>query len=608
MTKMDTLPKDRTIYKMFQETVQKYPTRPALRWKPTKNDDYKTLTYSELDVQVKAARRAFHALGLRRGDSVAVLSEGRPEWVITDLAAHSLGLRLVAPYTVLPAQQTAHVIRDSRAKAVIVSDLKLLKKVGEIRESCPSLHSVIVLTALPEEVKLENATLWTDFLRVGKDNATPENELDAISASISADETATLIYTSGTTGDPKGAMLSHRNVLHTIDRVYDDKVADLNEQDVFLSFLPLSHITERDGYYLAVRGGACTVYSQGLSSLGEELTTTVRPSAILCVPRLWENIYEKALDGLEKRDEKTKKKIFWAIEVGHKVIKANSEGKSPGLLTSLQYKIADKLILSKIREKVTGGNLRHCVSGGAPLSGDAAKFFLALGVNIMEGYGLSECNIISINRLNRQRIGTVGEIMPYTETKLAPDGELLVRGEGVMSGYFNQPETTAEAIDSEGWFHTGDIVELSSDGYIKITDRKKDILILTNGKKVAPQPIETLLKQSPYIGEAVLFGDRQATISALIVPAFDKLVAWAKTETIEFKKAEELLDLPAVQKLIKSEIDLKNATLADYEKIKRFKLIHTPFSIEAGELTPSLKVKRKVVAQKYAELITEMAR
>ena len=510
-----------------------------------------------------------------------------------------------------PVAQTAHIVRDSGAKVIVVSDAKLLKKVQEIRTDCPELATLIVLSATPEEIEAAGAMLWTDFLKRGEldqGKTVTDTELDKISASIPADEIATLIYTSGTTGDPKGAMLSHQNVLHTADRVYDGGVASLNETDVFLSFLPLSHITERDGYYLAVRGGGCTVYSQGLSSLAEELTTTVRPSAILCVPRLWENIYEKARDGLEKRDEKTKKKIFWALGVGKKIVVANSAGKSPGIFTQIQYAIADKLILSKIREKVTGGNLRHCVSGGAPLGNEAAEFFLALGVNIMEGYGLSECNIIAINRPGRQRIGTVGEIMPLTETKLASDGELLVRGAGVMRGYHHQPEATTEAIDAEGWFHTGDIVELSPDGYVKITDRKKDLLVLANGKKVAPQPIEAAIKTSPYIGEAVLFGDRQATVSALIIPAFDKLVTWAKESGIEFKKAEELLDNAAVQKLIKSELDLKNATLADYEKVKRFKLIATPFSIEAGELTPTLKVKRKVVAVKYAALIAEMSR
>jgi long-chain acyl-CoA synthetase len=294
--------------------------------------------------------------------------------------------------------------------------------------------------------------------------------------------------------------------------------------------------------------------------------------------------------------------------VGIEGARRKSAGQKPGLLLSVQHKLAERLALSKIREKATGGRLRYCVSGGAPLDPEAAAFFLGIGVQMLEGYGLSETSVMTVNRPDRQRIGTVGTLLPNVEVKLAEDGEILMRGQGRMQGYFKKPEATAEAIDSEGWFRTGDIGEFSPDGYLKITDRKKDILVLTNGKKVAPQPIEAQLKHSGYIGEAVLFGDKQPTICALLVPAFDKLLAWAKSKDLPTNDMGILLARPEVQELFKDEVRKFTPELADYERIKRFKLVDKPFSIDGGELTPTLKVKRKFVAQKYADLLDAMAR
>ncbi len=439
--------------------------------------------------------------------------------------------------------------------------------------------------------------------------------LNALAQTVRADDTATIIYTSGTTGDPKGAMLSHANILQTPDGVVSDKIADLGPDDVFLSFLPLSHITERvGGHFLPIRVGACIVYSLGLLALTEEIQTAVRPTAMLCVPRLWENMHDKARDQIAKMDDKQRKIVEWGLEIGIDVAKRKSAGQSIGPILQAKHLTADKLVLSKLREKVTGGRLRNCVSGGAPLDPVTAEFFLGIGIQILEGYGLSETNIIAINRPNRQRIGTVGNLMPHTKVKIAEDGEILMNGQGRMQGYYNKPDATREAIDEQGWFHTGDIGELSADGYLKITDRKKDLLVLTNGKKVAPQPIEALLKHSPYISEAVLFGDKSATVMALLVPDYDakgkpaKLIAWAKEKNLPTEDIPALLVLPDVQKLFKTEVDKNTPDLADFEKIKRFKLVPQPFTIDGGELTPTLKVKRKFVAQKYADLLASMAR
>jgi long-chain acyl-CoA synthetase len=600
----------RTLYRMFHETVQAHGSARAVGYKPTKTaSDYTYLTYAELNARVCELARGLAALGLKRGDALALVMENRLEWTMSDLAAQLLGLVLVSPYATLPAPQIAYILRDSRAKAILFSDAKQKAKVLSIKDDCSDLQHLIALEGEPEHLEHEGVLPFAELLEQGKASGMSDVELEKLSREVDPNAVATLIYTSGTTGDPKGAMLSHTNILQTPDAVVEEPVADLGTSDVFLSFLPLSHITERvGGHYLPLRVGACIVYSQGLASLGEEITKTVRPTCLLCVPRLFENMYEKFQDALAKREGRKKQIAEWAIRVGIEIAERRSAGKSPGLLLSLQRVVADRLALSKIREAVTGGNLRFVVSGGAPLDHKIAAFFLGIGIEILEGYGLSETNIIAINRPARQRIGTVGSIMPRCEVKIADDGEILMRGQGKMLGYLNKPDATAEAIDADGWFHTGDIGELSGDKYLKITDRKKDLIVLTNGKKVAPQPIEAELKHSPYIAEAVLFGDKQATVMALLVPAFDKLLAWAKSQELPTNDIEALLANSAVQKLYRGEIDRLTPHLADYEKIKRFKMIGKPFGIDSGELTPTLKVKRKFVAEKYADLLASMAR
>ncbi len=600
--------RSRTLYQMFLETVARDADRPALGWKTGKAENYEYLTYAQTLAKVKEMRQALDALGLRRGERLALLCEGRPEWAITDLAAHALGLVLVAPYTTLPAAQTADILRDSGAKAIIVSDAKQLAKIVPIRAALTDLQHLIVMDGDAEKIEAACAISWADLLAKGKATGKNEAELDAISSAVNPEDAATFIYTSGTTGEPKGAMLSHLNLLQTTDAIMDENRVYLNDHDVFLSFLPLSHISERvGGHYIPLQFGSCIVYSQGLLRFGEELTKTLRPTAMISVPRLWQNIHEKALDAFAKMPEDKRKKVEWGIGVGKEVVRCHAQGKNPGLILALKHKIADKLILSKVREQVTGGNLRYCVSGGAPLDDETGEFFLGIGIQILEGYGLSEANIIAINRPNRQRLGTVGNLLAAVELKIAEDGEIWMRGQGRMAGYHNKPEDTAEAIDADGWFHTGDIGELSADGYLKITDRKKDLLVLANGKKVAPQPIEADLKRSPYIAEAVLLGDRQATVGVLLVPDYNKLLVWAKEKGLPADPAL-LIEEPETLKLFKSEIESQTKHLADYEKIKRFRVIEKPFTIDGGELTPTLKVKRKVVNEKYADLIASMSR
>ncbi len=597
----------RTIYSMFLESVQRHSLRPAVGIRQAKSESITYWTYSELSEIVDRMRLGLLSLGLNNGDRIAVMSENRVEWIVIDLAAQSLGIINVAPYQSLPAQQAAYIVRDSGSLVLFCSDIKQCRKAIEISPSCPDLKTIVSMDAPTDELKEAGIVSYDDLLTVAS-TAGDEANLVRLTSLVDPTQTALFIYTSGTTGNPKGAMLSHLNVLQTPDAVVDEPIADIGPGDRFLSFLPLSHITERvGGYYLPIRVGACIIFSLGLSQVGAEITEIVRPTCMICVPRIFDNMHAKFIDGLQKLDDKTRKKILWAIEVGTQRATYRSDGKAFGLIKELTYRAADHFILGKIREKVTGGNMRFFVSGGAPLNPVTAKFFLAIGIQILEGYGLSETNIVAINRPGKQRIGTVGTLLPKVEINIANDGELLLRGQGRMKGYYGLPEQTAEAIDADGWFHSGDIGEMSSDGYLKITDRKKDLIVLANGKKVAPQPIEALIKQSEFVGEAVLLGDRQSTVIGLLVPNFARLLEWAKDKGLTLQ-ATELVNLPEVQKLFKSEIDKYATGLADYEKIKRFRVLDRPFSIESGELTPTLKVKRKFVADKYADIISGMVR
>jgi len=591
---------ERTIYQMLKESVQKFGRRPALGRK--QGEAYRYLTYDEVWERVRALRKGLAALGVKKGDRIALLSENRPEWALTDLAAHCLGVVAVAIYPTLPTPQVQYLVSDSAARVLVVSTEKQLAKALQLRPHVRTLEQIVVMDGPAPEGVLT----FDEVCERGKSSGIRDADLDAQAADVSPDDMATLIYTSGTTGDPKGAMLTHTNLLYTGHAAL--QIVELNENDVFLSFLPLCHIIERvGGYYLPLSIGARIVYSEGVFAIANEIAE-VKPTVFLCVPRLYENVMERILEHAAKLPARRKRVLDWALAVGKECVERKEAGRSIGPILALKRAIADRLALRTIREKASGGRARFFVSGGAPLNPVTAAFFEAFGVRILEGYGLTECPVISLNRPDRSRLGTVGPPLPGIEVKIAPDGEILARGPSLMRGYFGKPEATAETIDEAGWLHTGDVGEMTPDGMLKITDRKKDIIVLANGKNVAPQPIEARLKESPYIAEIVLIGDRQGSLVAIVVPAFDRLRAWAKQNEIPAHDMGELTRRAETRKLFKDEIDRLSGDLADFERIKRFSLVEQPFSIETGELTPTLKVKRKIIAQKYTHLIEQMAR
>ena len=582
----------------FAEAARQYPHRPALSYKPGGSKTWVTLTYQETAEQVRQVSLGLRAMGIGRGDRVALLSENRPEWAICDLATQAAGGVTVPIYPTLPTAQVAHILADSGAKAVVVSDAKQAAKIFSLRGDTAALSVIVVMD---KDAGKDGAATLAALKEAGA-AASFDESYEARRDSVQPDDLMSLVYTSGTTGSPKGAMLTHANMGAAIDGANAQFPQFTPPNDVFLSFLPLSHVFERVTYNLALTQGAHTVYNDSIFKLLDNMAE-LHPTIMQCVPRVFESIQERVLDGIAKLPERRRNLTNRALEIGGIVARRRNAGQSVSPLLFALHAFYDALVLSKIRARF-GSKVKFLVSGGAPLSPSTATFFLAIGIPILEGWGLTETTAAAAaNQRGHIKIGTVGPHLAGVSLQIAADGEILVSGPTVMRGYWNLPDATGEVIDENGWFHTGDIGEIDPQGYLKITDRKKDILVLANGKKVAPQPIETLLKRSPLLTEVVLLGDNSGTVGALVVPNFDLLKAWAKEQGRDLTKPEELAADPAARKYVKSEIDKLSKDLADFEKIKRIALVPQPFTQEGGELTPTLKVKRKVVAEKYGRLL-----
>ncbi|HUP48529.1 MAG TPA: long-chain fatty acid--CoA ligase [Thermoanaerobaculia bacterium] len=576
--------------------------RPAVM-KHKQGDRWVDITVPEFRDRVRHLSAAFRSIGVKPGDRVAILSENRPEWTITDLAALTAGAVTVPVYPTLLQWQIEYILNDSGSVVVVCSDDEQLQKVVEIRSHCPSIHTLIVCDP---PAKLPAGIL--DFEQTvekgrAEDERTGRAKFDDLRKSRKASDLATLVYTSGTTGNPKGAMLTHGNITSNV--LSCAPLIPLEAGDVTLSILPLSHILERMADFVYLYRGATIAYAENVLKVADNLQE-VKPHAFAAVPRLFEKMRARIMDNVAAAPPARQKIFHWALRVAEQRLPYRVERKPlpPGL--KIKSAIADKLVFKKIHERL-GGRVRFVLSGGAPLSAELASFFIGAGVEIYEGYGLTETSpVISVNTPARRRLGTVGPVIPGVEVRIAPDGEILTRGPHVMEGYWNNPEATAQAFDSEGWFHTGDIGELDRDGFLKITDRKKDIIINAYGKNIAPQPLEALLKSSPYIGTPVLIGDRRKYLSALIVPNFEKLERDAAARGVTTKDREQLVKDESVLSIIQTEIDRFNQNLDRQEKIRRFMLLPRDFTIDADEITPSLKVKRKVIDTKYKDLIDQM--
>ena len=593
-----------TIPEMFLRLTERYAadTRPVMMVKV--GGVYKGISYAELRRRFELFACGLASLGIRKGDRVAIIAENRPEWVVSDLGIVSLGAVDVPIYPTNTAKQVEYILNDSGARVAIVSNQFQLNKILKVRGDVPSLEKTIVMLEKPTAGDDPDVLTFAHVLQAGEEfeRAHPNFVRDA-AAAVRPDDLLTLIYTSGTTGNPKGVMLTHHNLVSNIQS--GTQVLRVLEGDLFLSFLPLSHSFERmAGYYAAMSCGGTIAYAESVETVPANLLE-VRPNVVATVPRLFERIHARIYKQVESSPPVRRSIFHWAVAVGRKHAQAVRKGSVPVLLR-LQHGLADRLVFRKIRER-TGGRVRFFVSGGAPLPREFGEFFEAVGLRIIEGYGLTETSpVISVNLFDDYRFGTVGKVIPGVEVKIEPDGEILSRGPNIMRGYWKNEEATREVLQPDGWLRTGDIGVIDADGYLSITDRKKHLFVSSGGKNIAPQPIENMFLSSKFIEQFVLIGDRRMFLTALIVPDFESLKEFARDRKIPFDTPAALVDRGEVYELLEQEIARIQKDLAHYERVRKFVLLDSPFSIEGGEITPSLKVRRKVVEEKYADQIEKM--
>lgn len=610
-----------TLNQLFENLYHKYKgqEKTAYAYKPTSQSEYVPVTWEKFHEDVWVVASFLINQNIKKGDRVAILSENRYEWSVVDMAIQLVGAVNVALYSTLPSNQCEYILQDSGSVLFFVSTGIQQKKALDVFDKCPQLQKVIAFDTPKNKSYMKHDFMFQfgDIMNEGKDSLPGNTEvLKLMSSEIKPEDTATLIYTSGTTGQPKGAIQTHHNIVSNVKAAH--QVISINDQDRTLSFLPLCHSFERTaGYYAMLAGGAEIFYAESVDTVAKNMVEA-QPTIVISVPRLFEKIYNLILKSLESGSD-VKKKIFgWALDVG----KGYFEGKRG--LTSFQKKIADKLVFDQLKRR-TGGRIRFFVSGGAALPPEIGMFFMSAGLRIIEGYGLTETSpVISANHFGKEHIGTVGFVLPgvtvgiqrledgkiiaelsgedYPSDLTSEEGEIICRGPNIMKGYWNKPEATKEVIDPDGWFHTGDIGKFE-EGYLKITDRLKHMIVNAGGKNIYPGPIEDMLKTSMYIDQAVVVGEKQNFMSALIVPDMDMVKKVASDEGIEYQSERELLESEKIKKLFEKEMKRFSKNMASHEKIRQFRLLEQPFTVETGELTPTLKVKRRVIEDKFEELI-----
>ena len=573
-----------------------------------RGDGVDTLSSSEFFDRIRDLSLGLGGLGVEAGARVAILSGSRPEWVIADLAALTAGAVSVPIYPTLPEAQVRYILADSGASVVVAADEEQAAKVRAVRADLPDLRALVVMdpseapnaaAGAPghEELSLD-ALIGRGHQRLITEDGLGRRYQETARA-IPPDQLATIIYTSGTTGEPKGVMLTHGNVASNI--VDSSAVVRVMDTDDALSFLPLSHAFERAVVLLYLYRGVTVTFAESVDTIARDLQR-VRPTIMTGVPRVYEKLHARIHDAVAAAPAVRRMLFHWAVGVGIARARATFAGRAAPLPVRVQFPLADRLVLSKIRGRL-GGRIRFLVSGSAPLLVPVEEFLFAIGAPVLEGYGLTEtAPTLTVNPLERPRPGTVGPAIPNVELRIAADGEVLARGPNIMQGYYGRPDATAEVL-RDGWFHTGDIGSLDDDGYLTITDRKKELLVTAGGKNVAPSPIEAALKRSPLVAEAVLLGDRRPYIAALLVPDFTALAARTAAEGASL---EELVERADVVRLFEDVVSAANAALPRYEQIKRFKLLPAEFSVATGELTPTLKVKRRVVAERWGDAIERL--
>ena len=566
------------------------------------NGVYRYETYQQIRDKVEQFAAALIELGMKPNDRLGQIANNRPEWVVTDLGTMHAGCIHAPLYPTLATEAIEYILKDCGARVAVCATPKHLESVIASEKDLPNLEHIVCMFDPGSTTSTRKLWSWDTFLKLGADNlAKHKAEIESRIANLKATDVCSLVYTSGTTGEPKGAMLMHGNFASNAQTSVP--LLEFSTEDLELSFLPLCHVFERVAYYSVTSMGACIAYAESVDTVAANMKE-VHPTVMPSVPRLFEKIYARVTDKVNAGPPLKRNIFAWAMAVGKKHYLAKVAGKLNPIL-KLQYAAAHKLALSKLHQE-TGGRVRLFCSGGAPLRKDVGEFFLSAGFTLTEGYGLTETSpVISFNPLRRPKNGTVGKVVPDVQVRIAEDGEILCKGPNVMLGYFNKPQATRDAITDDGWFHTGDIGILDEEGYLAITDRKKDLLVMSNGKNVAPQPIEQLIQSSPFIEQCVVLGDNKKFVAALIVPTYGNLKDWCSQNNIPHDP-DALSTNPKLVEYLQGEVNRLCADLSGYERVKAIALLPRELTLEHGEMTPTLKVKRKVVNQKYSDKITAL--
>jgi len=596
-----------TINELFNQAMRERAKLVVMRYKRDRR--WHDITGAQLDERVRDLALALHRFGVRAGDRLALLAESCPEWSITDYAILANGAINVPIYPTQAVDQVGYILRNSGARILFISNVKQLRRIQPALDALKSKERPrLIMFEAPKEGKEEKkggaVTTLADLEKAGREERSVNQRLyEQLSAQSQPDDLATIIYTSGTTGEPKGVMLTHRNLIS--NALSSGEVFDLRPNDSALSFLPLSHVFERTVLYIYMGFGVQINFARGVETVAEDIKE-VRPTVVTAVPRLFEKIYA-TINKRAAEQSPMKQKIFHrAVEVGREVAMLRDKGERVPIRLALELKALDRLVFTKWRAAI-GGRLRFFVSGGAALPPELAYIFAGAGITILQGYGLTETSpVVSFNRPEANRIGTIGQAIPGVKVRAAEDGELLVQGDNVMQGYYQMAEETERVLQRRPdgvWFHTGDIGTIEADGYIRITDRKKDLIKTSLGKYIAPQPIENLIRAIPMVEQAIVIGNARKFPSALIVPSFDALRSYAKSLGVEAKDNAELARHPRIVEYFKKKVDEVTRDLSPHEKIKKVALLDQEFSVESGELTPTLKVRRKFVEDKHRAVI-----
>lgn len=600
---------------LLQDRVAKTPEANAVLYKEGK-EGFKSMTWGEFGAMTEEIAFGLVELGLQPGECAALMANTSHHWCAADCAILSTGAASVPIYPTSSTSDVEHIIKNSGAKILFVHNEALLLKVLKAYKNTDGLNKIVLinpprkrsLQEIAEEAGIAGDTIiMLDDLRalgVRRRELEPEVIRERVAA-IKPEDLATIIYTSGTTGTPKGVMLLNSTILAVVQDL--PAVIPITNEDMYLSFLPLSHVFERVcGEFYWLLNGATIAFAEGMEHLPKNLQE-VQPTILLVVPRLLEKIYAKVMSGIQGASPRAQRLISWALGVGREVVWHRAEGKPIRAGLEAKYWVAEKLVFKKMRERI-GRNLRLIVSGGAPGTPEVIEFFNAIGINVMEGYGLTETAApTNVNRIHRNKVGTVGPVLPTVEVKIAEDGEILFKGPSIFHGYFKNDEQTKEVF-TDGWFHTGDIGIVDRDGYLKITDRKKDLIVNSAGKNIAPQKIETILRTVPFVSQAVVFGDKKKTLVALLTLEEQAAMEFARERGWDAKTFEDLTHLAPFKRYIKNEIAERSHHLADYEQVRNFAILPHEFSVENGELTATMKIKRNVLKQRYAELVESLYR